>query len=165
MTPQLVPVKDHEATASCRICLVSSGGGHLTELLALRRAYQARDHFFVLNRRIDLPQELQGRTFFICHSERDWRFFLNLWEAWQILRRERPSVILSTGAGPAVPFALVGKCLGIKNVFVECSTQIVRPSLTGRIMYYLADRFYYQWESLKRYYPRGHYGGVLLWSS
>ena len=148
-----------------RLCLVSSGGGHLTELLALRGAYANRDHFFVLNRRLSLPTEMQGRTFFICHSERDWRFFVNLWEAWRILRRERPSLILSTGAGPAVPFALVGKWLGIPSVFVECSTQILRPSLTGRIMYYLADRFYYQWDSLKQCYPRGRYGGVLLWSS
>ncbi|MDF2458160.1 MAG: polysaccharide biosynthesis protein [Nitrospira sp.] len=148
-----------------RLCLVSSGGGHLTELLALRGAYANRDHFFVLNRRISLPTEMRGRTFFICHSERDWRFLVNLWEAWVILRRERPRLILSTGAGPAVPFALIGKCLGIPNVFVECSTQIVRPSLTGRIMYYLADRFYYQWDSLKRYYPQGRCGGVLLWSS
>ena len=149
---------------SSRVCLVSSGGGHLTELLALREAYATRDHFFVLNRILTLPPQMQERTFLICHSERDWRFFVNLWEAWQILRRERPSVILSTGAGPAVPFALVGKWLGITNVFVECSTQIIRPSLTGRIMYYLADRFYYQWHSLERHYPQGRYGGVLLWS-
>ena len=146
------------------ICVVSSGGGHLTEALALRPAYGSRPHFFVLNQPMQLPSVMQGKTYFIRHSERDLLFFVNLWEAWRILRRERPAVILSTGAGPAVPFALVGKLLGIPSVFVECSTQIMRPSLTGRIMYYVADRFYYQWEALKRYYPRGSYGGVLLWS-
>lgn len=146
------------------VCIVSSGGGHLTEALALRPAYGNRPHFFVLNQPMQLPSVMQGKTYFIRHSERDLLFFVNLWEAWRILRRERPAVILSTGAGPAVPFALVGKLLGIPSVFVECSTQIMRPSLTGRIMYYVADRFYYQWEALKRYYPRGSYGGVLLWS-
>ncbi|HEY5627215.1 MAG TPA: PssD/Cps14F family polysaccharide biosynthesis glycosyltransferase [Nitrospira sp.] len=147
------------------VCIVSSSGGHLTEALALRPAYERLTHFFVVNQAIPLPNEMEGRTYVIRHSERDWLFFVNLWEAWWILRRERPAVILSTGAGPAVPFALVGKLLGIHNVFVECSTQIARPSLTGRIMYYLADRFYYQWEGLKAYYPEGTYGGVLLWSS
>jgi UDP-N-acetylglucosamine:LPS N-acetylglucosamine transferase len=148
-----------------QICLVSSGGGHLSELLALRPAYAGRPHFFVLNQPVPLTKDMEGRTCFIRHSERDWLFFVNLWEAWRILRRERPAVILSTGAGPAVPFALVGKLLGIRAVFVECSTQIARPSLTGRIMYRLADRFYYQWEGLKAHYPDGIYGGVLLWSS
>jgi UDP-N-acetylglucosamine:LPS N-acetylglucosamine transferase len=157
-------MRRHDRTSPI-ICLVSSGGGHLTEVLALRPAYEQRRHFFVLNERVLLPPEMEGKTFFIRHSERDWLFFVNLWEAWCILRREQPAVILSTGAGPAVPFALVGKLLGIRNVFIECSTQISRPSMTGRIMYHLADRFYYQWESLKPYFPEGIYGGVLLWSS
>jgi beta-1,4-N-acetylglucosaminyltransferase len=147
------------------ICVVSSGGGHLTEALALHPTYANRSHFFVLNQPVDLPTQMLGKTFFIRHSERDWLFFVNLWEAWRILMRERPAVILSTGAGPAVPFALVGKLLGIRSVFIECSTQIASPSLTGRIMYYLADRFFYQWEALRVYYPKATYGGVLLWSS
>jgi UDP-N-acetylglucosamine:LPS N-acetylglucosamine transferase len=156
----------HAVNMRCRtVCLVSSAGGHLTEILALFRAYTQRPHFFVVNRPIPLATEMKGKTYIICNSERDWLFIVNLWEAWRILKRERPAVILSTGAGPAVPFALVGKLLGIKIVFIECSTQIVRPSLTGRIMYHLADRFYYQWESLESYYPKGTYGGVLLWSS
>ena len=147
------------------VCLVSSCGGHLTEALALQPAYSPFPHFFVVNQPLTLQKGMEGKTYVIRHSERDWLFFVNLWEAWRILKRERPAVILSTGAGPAVPFALVGKLLGIRNVFVECSTQIARPSLTGRIMYHLADRFYYQWEGLKAYYPNGIYGGVLLWSS
>jgi beta-1,4-N-acetylglucosaminyltransferase len=147
------------------ICIVSSGGGHLTEALALYPAYAQRPHFFVLNQCLPLPTSMCGKTFFIRHSGRDWRFFVNLWEAWRILRRERPAVILSTGAGPAVPFAVIGKFLGIPSVFVECSTQIAHPSLTGRIMYRLADRFFYQWEGLRVHYPNATYGGVLLWSS
>ena len=100
--------------------------------------------------------------YFICHSERDWLFFVNLWEAYRIIRRERPDLILSTGAGPAVPFALVGKLFRIPNIFVEISAQVTEPSLTGRIMYRLADRFFYQWKALERYFPKASYGGPLL---
>ena len=70
-------------------------------------------------------------------------------------------MILSTGAGPAVPFALVGRLLGIPSVFVETFTRISSPSLTARIMYRLAARFVYQWPALARYFPRGVYGGML----
>ena len=83
---------------------------------------------------------MEGKTHFITHSERDWKTLINLWEAWCLLRRERPALILSTGAGPAVPFALVGRFVfGIKVVFIETVTRVYKPSLTGRLMYWLAD--------------------------
>lgn len=144
-----------------KICIVSSCGGHLAEVRALRPAYEQYDHFYVLNNRILLPEDMKGRTYFIRHSERDWLFMVNLWEAWQILRRERPRLILSTGAGPAVPFALAGKILRVPSIFVEALTQVTEPSLTGRVMYYLAHQFFYQWESLEPRFPRGTYGGLL----
>jgi len=148
--------------SDAKICLVSSCGGHLAELRALHSAYDRFEHFFVINdRSIQLPEEMEGRTFFIRHAERDLKVLVNLVEAYRILKRERPDVILSTGAGPAVPFALVGKVLGIPSVFVEISAHVVRPSLTGRIMYFLADRFYYQWPKLERFFPRACYGGLL----
>lgn len=148
-----------------KTCLVASCGGHLAEVRAMKGAFAMSDHFFVVNDVVMLPDDMQGRTYFIRHSERDLLFFVNLIEAFRILRRERPTVILSTGAGPAVPFALIGKCLGIPNVYVEISTQVVVPSLTGRIMYYFADAFFYQWRPLGKYFPKGQYGGLLQWSS
>ena len=142
-----------------KICIVSSAGGHLTEVRALMPAYGGYEHFYVLNDRVLLPEEIRRRTHFIRHSERDWRFLANLWEAWRILRKEGPSLILSTGAGPVVPFALVGQALGIPTVFIETFTRVTEPSLTGRIMYRRADRFFYQWRPLGRFFPRGIYGG------
>ena len=146
---------------SSKICIVSSCGGHLTEVRALMPVYEHYEYFYVLNDRALLPKDMQGKTYFIRHSERDWLFFVNLLEAWRILRKERPRLILSTGAGPVVPFTLVGKLFRIPTVFVETFTRVTEPSLTGRIMYYLADRFYYQWKSLERYFPKATYGGLL----
>jgi len=145
-----------------KICLVASCGGHLAELRALRPAWERYEHFYVLNERIELPADMEGRTYFIRHSERDPVFFVNLWEAWRILRAERPALILSTGAGPIVPFALVAKLWRIPIIFVEISAQVTRPSLSGRIMYHLADRFFYQWRGLEPYFPDAIYGGLLL---
>ena len=146
-----------------KICIVSSCGGHLTEVLQLRPAYERFPHFYVINKEISVPDEMKDRVYFIRHSERDWKFFANLWEAWRILRRERPDVILSTGAGPVVPFSLVGRYfLGIKVIFVETFTRYSSPSLSGRIMYRLAHKFFYQSEPLQAYFPRGVYGGTLL---
>jgi UDP-N-acetylglucosamine:LPS N-acetylglucosamine transferase len=146
-----------------KVCIVSSCGGHLTEVRCLMPVYEAYEHFYVLNDSAILPADMRGRTFFIAHSERDSKFFLNLWESFQILRKEQPDVILSTGAGPVVPFAIIGRFLfGTRVIFMESITRIDRPSMTGRIMYWLAHDFYYQWHSLEYFFPRGIYGGTLL---
>jgi UDP-N-acetylglucosamine:LPS N-acetylglucosamine transferase len=148
---------------SMKICIVSSCGGHLTEARCLKPAYEAYEHFFVLNDKAILPADMSNKTYFIAHSERDWKFFLNLWEAFQILRKERPNVILSTGAGPAVPFAIVGRVFFRTRVlFIETVASITKPSLTGRIMYWLAHDFFYQWKPLKQFFPKAKYGGALV---
>src|SRR5439155_16045068 len=125
--------------AEPKICIISSCGGHLTEVRALKPVYETYPHFYVLNDRVLLPNDMEGKTYFIRHSERDWLFFVNLWEAWRILRAERSSLILSAGAGPVVPFALVGKLLGVRTIFIETFNQVFEPSLSGRIMYHIAD--------------------------
>jgi len=146
-----------------KICIVSSCGGHLTEVRQLRPAYAQFEHFYVLNDKARLPPDMQGRTRFIRHSERDWLFFVNLWEAYRILSQERPDVILSTGAGPVVPFAIVGRLLlRARVIFIETITRVRAPSLTGRIMYRLAHRFYYQWPVLARHYPKGVFGDLVF---
>lgn len=127
----------------------------------LKPAYDKYEHFYVLNDRSALPEDMQGKTYFIRHSERDLLFIVNLWEAWQILTQERPSLIFSNGPGPLVPFALVGKLLQIPTLFIEEMNRVNKPSLTGRIMYYLADRFFYQRKGLEHYFPKATYGGPL----
>lgn len=146
-----------------KVCIVSSCGGHLTEVRCLRPAYEPYEFFYVLNDKAILPADMQGKTYFITHSERDLRFFRNLFEAYRILSKEKPNVILSTGAGPIVPFAIVGRLFfSIRVIFIETITRINRPSLTGRLMYWLAHRCFYQWKSLGRFFPSATYGGPLL---
>jgi len=146
-----------------KVCIVSSCGGHLTEVRSFRVAYQEYEHIYVLDDKAILPEDMHSRTHFISHSERDWRFAVNVWEAFRILWRERPDVILSTGAGVVVSFAIVSRLFfRTRIIFIETLTRVGRPSLTGRIMYRLAHDFFYQWESLRSYFPKGTYGGLVL---
>ena len=146
-----------------KICIVSSAGGHLDEVRALRAAYGQFEHFYVINQPTEPTSDMRGRTYFISHSERDLLFFKNLYEAWTILRRERPDVLISTGAGAIVPFSLIGKLFhNAEIIFVESLARVHKPSLSGRIMHRLATYFYYQSRTLKPFFPRGEYRGALL---
>jgi beta-1,4-N-acetylglucosaminyltransferase len=145
-----------------KICIVTPSGGHLTEARELAPAYRDRPHFFVINTPIVQPLEMQGRTIEITISQRDLKFFVNIWEAFQILRRERPKVILTTGGGFSVAFALVGKLLDIPTIYVETVAKVNVPTATGKVMYWIADRFFYQWPYLERHFPKGEYIGLVL---
>jgi UDP-N-acetylglucosamine:LPS N-acetylglucosamine transferase len=60
-----------------------------------------------------------------------------------------------------VPVSLVGKALGAKVIHVESASRVRRLSLTGRILYPVADLFFVQWEGLRERYPRAIYAGRL----
>jgi beta-1,4-N-acetylglucosaminyltransferase len=145
-----------------KVAIISSCGGHLTEIRLLRPIFEKYQHFYVLNDRVLLPSDMEGKTYFVTLFERDLNFFVNLWEAWKLLRKERPQLLLSAGAGIVVPFALSAKVIGIPIVYVETLTRVRHPSLTGKIMYRLADRFFYQWEPLAKYFPKGECSGPVF---
>lgn len=127
------------------------------------RAYAEYDHFYVLNDDLLLPSDMKGKTQFISHAERNWLVILNIYEAWRILMKEKPDIILSTGAGPVVAFAIVSRLFfSAKIVFVETITRVKHPSMTGKLMYYLAHDFFYQWESLKNHFPKGKCCGPVI---
>jgi beta-1,4-N-acetylglucosaminyltransferase len=145
-----------------KICLACSVGGHLQEMLQLRPIYEQYPHFYVLNDQISLPRAMEGKTYFISHSERDLLFFWNIWEAIRIFWRERPTHLISTGAGLAVPLSLVARVCGIRVMYIETFCAIHRPTLTGRLLYRIADRFVYQWSYLKQYYPKAQNAGTIF---
>jgi beta-1,4-N-acetylglucosaminyltransferase len=149
-------------SAHKKICLVASIGGHLQEIRELSVLYAAFDHFYVINEPCELPAAMLGRTYLIRHSERDLLALWNLVEAWRILRSERPTHLISTGAGLAVPLSLVARMLGIRVLYIESFCAIHRPTLTGRLMYYIAHRFLYQWEYLKTVFPKAVYAGPIF---
>jgi len=130
----------------------------------LRPVYRPYPHFYVVNDQMQAPRGVERRMLHITHAERSWRQLVNLVEAFRILRRLRPDLILTTGASPAVVFALLARWLRIPVVYVEGSYAVERPTLTGRLMYHLrlAELFLYQWPGLKRHYPRGTYGGLIF---
>jgi beta-1,4-N-acetylglucosaminyltransferase len=149
--------------ATMKVAVVSSCGGHLTEARVFAKLYERYSHFYVIDDEIELPRYMRDKTYIVSHSERDWRTLLNFIEAFRILKKERPTVILSTGAGIAVPFAIVGRFIfGATVIYIETMTRVNRPSLTGRLMYYVAQHFFYQWQGLHRFFPKGTYAGPLI---
>jgi UDP-N-acetylglucosamine:LPS N-acetylglucosamine transferase len=86
----------------------------------------------------------------------------NLVLAVRVLRRARPRAVLTTGAGVAVPFALVGRLFGARVVYVESVTRIERPSLSCQLIVPFAARVYVQWEDLLASLPQARFCGSVF---
>jgi len=74
--------------------------------------------------------------------------------AWQVLRREKPDLIISSGAAIAIPFFYLGKFFGSKLIYIEVFDRIDKLTITGRLAYVVADCFIVQWEELRKKYPK-----------
>ena len=86
----------------------------------------------------------------------------NLTLAWRVVRRIRPRVLLTTGAGVAVPFAWIARMHGARVVYIESLTRIDRPSLSCRLIAPVANRIYAQWPELAGAMPRARFVGSVL---
>ena len=86
----------------------------------------------------------------------------NLVLAWVTVHRLRPRILLTTGAGVAVPFAWIARSRGAKVVYVESLTRIERPSLSCRLIAPVASRIYVQWPDLAEAIPRARFIGSVL---
>ena len=140
-----------------KLCLVCSSGGHLSQLYLLKPFFQDKERFWVTFDNEDARRLLDGEKGYSCYypTHRSLKaLFINLKLAWKVLRREKPDLIISTGAAVAVPFFYLGKILGIKTLYIEIFDRIDSPTLSGRLVYPVADRFVVQWEQMKKVYPK-----------
>ncbi|MCC6622467.1 MAG: hypothetical protein IT385_14480 [Deltaproteobacteria bacterium] len=145
-----------------RVALVSSIGGHLAELLELLPALRAAgaEPIWILNDDSPvLPREVPA--WLVAHAERDLRVVKNLVEFAAIFARERPDAMLSLGAGPAVPAAIIARLAGIPVLYVEPSSAVTAPTLTGRLMRWLATDRWAQWPAVAKKL-RARLDGALL---
>ncbi len=148
-----------------KICLVCSSGGHFLELFKLRDVWQSYNHFWVTFPGVDTSPQLAGLEMIAAYHPTNrnlWNLFRNALVAWRILRTKKPDLIISTGAGLAIPFFYLAKFFGIRTIYVESLTRIHSLSLTGKIVYPVADHFYVQWPSLSARLEKAVYGGQIL---
>ena len=148
-----------------RVCLAASGGGHIRQLLDLEPAWRDHDYFFVsedtaLSRSIAenhrtrfvphfaLGQARLGKPFKMAISATR-----NFAQAAAIMLREKPDVLITTGAG-AVFWPLVwARLVGAEIVVIESFARFNAPSVFGRLAARLAHHKVVQSEALASYWP------------
>jgi UDP-N-acetylglucosamine:LPS N-acetylglucosamine transferase len=146
------------------VLLVASNGGHLLQLLQLSDLWPRERRHWITFKKSDAVSLLAGEQVTWAHHPTNRNIpnlIRNLFLALSMLRSGNVAAVVSTGAGVAVPFAIVGRLLGVNVVYVESMARITSPSLTGRLVYPFADTFIVQWPGLQRFFKRARcYGTV-----
>lgn len=140
-----------------KVCLVGSSGGHLTHLYMLKPFWQNKDRFWVTFDKEDARSKLKHEKMYGCYypTNRSLKALIkNTFLAIKVLRNEKPDVIISSGAAVAVPFFYIGKLMGCKLVYIEVFDRFDKPTVTGKLVYPIVDKFIVQWEEQKKVYPK-----------
>lgn len=145
---------------------IASSGGHWEEIMCLKPLFKRCDCFFVtetggqardsnLNNLYEVPQINRHELSFIIK-------YVMLWKkAKKIIDREKPDVIITTGALIAYPICKYAKKKGARLVYIESFARVRDASLTGKLLYPISDLFLVQWEELLKVYPKAKYvGGI-----
>ncbi|MDP6671172.1 MAG: PssD/Cps14F family polysaccharide biosynthesis glycosyltransferase [archaeon] len=147
-----------------KVCLACSAGGHLTELIQLENAWKEKTYYFVSDRRgnaIELAKR-EKVEFVYCPRRNPIKLVANFFQSLWIFLKERPNVVVSTGADTAIATCLIAKLFGKRVIFIESFCRIKSASLSGKIMYRLADLFLVQWPENKKFFPKAVYSGSVF---
>ena len=141
-----------------KICFITSSGGHLTHLIQLNEWWKDKERFWVTFEKEDSKSILKDEKKYWCYfpTNRNIKNLIkNTFLAVKILFKEKPDLIVSTGAAPAIPFFYLGKLFGAKVIYIEVYDRIEKPTITGKVVYPISDLFVLQWEEQKKFYPKG----------
>ncbi len=151
--------------SSYKICFAASSGGHLEQLMMLKPMmdkYQG----VVVTEKTSYQSTKEVPTYNLLQiNRREFLFlpkmFINAIKSVGILMREKPDAVICTGVLAMIPLCLLAKLMGKKLVYLESFAKVTSPTLSGKLLYRFADRFYVQWPQMLEIYPNAIYiGGI-----
>lgn len=133
-----------------RLLAIASGGGHWTELMRLRPAFEGAEVTYVTVQQY-YAEEVPGHRFFAIPDATRWdkfKLLLVVLKLFWILLRIRPDVIVTTGSAPGFIAIRLGRLLGVRTAWIDSFANSEQLSMSGRLAGKYADLWLTQWEHL-----------------
>jgi UDP-N-acetylglucosamine:LPS N-acetylglucosamine transferase len=133
-----------------KILAISSGGGHWVQLLRLRPAFEGASVVFATvnaGYRVDVG-ESEFRVIGDGNRSEKIAMLRSAWSIFLLLRREKPDVVISTGAAPGYFALRFGKLMGMRTIWVDSIANAEELSMAGRKAGRCADLWLTQWAHL-----------------
>ena len=151
-----------------KVLFISSTGGHLSEMMQLKKMFKDYDYHIITEKtksNISMRNKYKDRINFLVYGTKDhmltypFKLIYNCFKSLFLYLRIHPDYIITTGAHTAGPMCLIGKIFGSKVIYIETFANINTKTITGRLLYPVADRFIVQWPSMTKIYKDSIDGG------
>lgn len=143
------------SVAPKKILAIASGGGHWVQLMRMMPAFADHDVAFV-STLDDHRAQVGGRRFYTVLDANRWhkmRLARMAAKLLWIVLRERPDIVISTGAAPGYFGLRFAKFFGARTIWVDSIANAERMSLSGLHAGRFADLWLTQWKHLAK--PQG----------
>ena len=153
-----------------KVLFISSTGGHLNELLQLQDVIKKYDSYILTEKTkstIGLKEKYGSRLGFFKYGSKSHLSYIYIYP-WNCLKtiyfffKIRPDVVVTTGAHTAVFMCYLAKLFRRKIIYIETFANLYTKSISGKLVYPIADVFIVQWESMLKLYPKAVYGGWIF---
>lgn len=154
-----------------KVLFVASTGGHLNELMQLKKMFDRYDYHIITEKtksNLTLRNKYHKKVDFLVYGTKDHMFsypfklIYNCFKSLYLYFKIHPDYIVTTGVHTAGPICCIGKIFGTRIIYIETFANISTKTVTGNLLYPIADKFIVQWESLKKLYPDAIYGGWIF---
>ncbi|MGH8242411.1 MAG: UDP-N-acetylglucosamine--LPS N-acetylglucosamine transferase [Steroidobacteraceae bacterium] len=133
-----------------KLLAISSGGGHWVQLLRLRPAFGNCDVVYATVKE-GYRSDIGNERFHVIPDANRWNRWALIRSAFAVLRvviRERPDIVISTGAAPGLFGIAIGSLLGARTIWVDSIANGEELSLSGRKARRFAGLWLTQWPHL-----------------
>ena len=148
-----------------KICIAASAGGHLSQLLLLWPVWEEAEVVCVSTGQVVRDKlETMGKTYIVgeCNREHPLKTIGVMCKCLRIVLREKPDMVLSTGAAPGFLVCFWGKVFGAKIIWVDSIANTERLSMSGRMIRPFADLILSQWRDVAAKYTNVEYVGEVI---
>lgn len=156
--------KYQKMDTSKKICFISSTGGHFEQIKQLKKIMKIYEYYYVLPKSnsfnsIEHKKYLLGNVTRKTKIEYLFTYLRAFLQQLIVFAKEKPDIVITTGAGFAIPTCLYAHLFNKKFIYIESFARMKSLNTTGKLLYMYADLFIVQWEELLKYYPKAVYGG------
>lgn len=134
-----------------KVFAVASIGGHWVQLLRIAKALEKEFDVVYMSTHEKCATMVEGRVYYSMNDFSRWDFykmFPELLHSIYIICKEKPSIVITTGAAPGLVCLFAAKICGIRTVWIDSIANVEHISFSGRVASKFASRIYTQWPSL-----------------
>ena len=134
-----------------KVFAVASIGGHWVQLLRTAKALEKEFDVVYMSTHEKCATMVEGRVYYSMNDFSRWDFykmFPELLHSIYIICKEKPSIVITTGAAPGLVCLFAARICGIRTVWIDSIANVEHISFSGRIASKFASRIYTQWPSL-----------------